>query len=164
MALIRNWMVACGHFNVQKDCRLRTRRAFQAKQEGSCRNLPSIQIAQVAWSFVERQWRGFGYCHHSQQHQSLILSRRTPVTCCRSLDRKRSIAHSSMFIEKATNCPYVTWFKRPLGTHQTSSIPRSTLMRSRVEIRNTHYTSPLAGMAARRIHLLLKGSVWAGSR
>jgi hypothetical protein len=37
-------------------------------------------------------------------------------------------------------------------------------MRSRVEIRNTHYTSPLAGMAARRIHLLLKGSVWAGSR
>ena len=37
-------------------------------------------------------------------------------------------------------------------------------MRTRIEIRNTHYTSPLAGMAARRIHLLMKGSVWAGSR
>jgi len=35
-------------------------------------------------------------------------------------------------------------------------------MRTRIEIRNTHYTSPLAGMAARRIHLLLEGSVWAG--
>jgi hypothetical protein len=36
-------------------------------------------------------------------------------------------------------------------------------MRSRVEIRNTHYNSPLARMAARRIHLLLKGSFWAYS-
>jgi hypothetical protein len=58
---------------LEKQSRLRTRRAFQAKQEGSCGNLPSIQIAQVAWSFVERQLRGFGYCHHLQHHQSLIL-------------------------------------------------------------------------------------------
>jgi hypothetical protein len=84
-----------------------------------------------------------------------LLAGAGPSNCMRG--------HSSVLVEKETNCPDIERLEWTLCAYQASKIPWSTLMRTRIEIRNTHYTFPWAGMAGRRVHLSLDGSFWAGS-
>ena len=57
------------------------------------------------------------------------------------------IPQSSMLVEKEPNCSNIARFEGTLCADHIASVPRTTPVCVRIKIRNSHVTTPLAGMA-----------------
>jgi hypothetical protein len=59
-----------------------------------------------------------------------------------------------VFVEIESNRPNVARLERAFGPHIFACIPRAPLVNSRVKVRMSHDTSPMAGMADQTLGLL----------